>query len=268
MGSVLEAIILGIVQGLTEFLPVSSSGHLEIMKVILGDEAAGLQSLFMTVVLHFATALSTIYVFREEIRDLLQKAFSSNSSESRNYILKIIISIVPAAGVGLLFDEVVAAMFDHQLILVGMALLVTALLLILADREKFANKEVTYGTALVIGIAQAIAIIPGISRSGATISTSVLLRIDRDRAARFSFLMVVPLIFGKVANDLIYGVWIGSENLLELVSGFVAAFITGAIACTWMIRLVRQAKLSYFGWYCILVGSLTIAYVMGVFSNG
>lgn len=268
MGSVFEAIILGIVQGLTEFLPVSSSGHLEIMKVVLGDDNTGQQSLFMTVVLHCATAFSTIYVFRKEIKKLLGDAFSRNGQESRNYILKIIVSMVPAAGVGLVFDDVIDAMFNHQLYLVGGALLVTALLLILADRAKDTDKEVSFGSALMIGIAQAIAIVPGISRSGATISTSVLLQVDRDEAARFSFLMVVPLIFGKVAKDLLDGATVGSENILELTGGFMAAFVTGVIACRWMIGLVKHAKLSYFGWYCILVGSLTIAYSMGVFSYG
>ena len=266
MSELLEAVILGIVQGLTEFLPVSSSGHLELVKFMIGDDATGRQSLLMTVVLHFATALATLYVFREDIRQLLAQIFSTPQNEGHRFALKILLSMIPAALVGVCFDGLIETMFDQQLILVGLALFLTALLLIVADYAKRTDKHVSFGSALIIGCSQAIAIIPGISRSGATIATAVLLNIDRDRAARFSFLMVVPLIFGKMAKDLLSGELMMVENYGYLMIGFVAAFLTGVMACLWMLRLVRLAQLRYFGWYCILVGFLSIALGMGLFS--
>ncbi|MDX1470128.1 MAG: undecaprenyl-diphosphate phosphatase, partial [Flavobacteriaceae bacterium] len=202
---IMEAIILGIVQGLTEFLPVSSSGHLEIGKAILGDESVPSESLLFTVVVHFATALSTIVVFRKDIVTLLKGIFRFEWNEDLQFIAKIAISMIPAVVVGLLFEEEIEALFGGNLILVGSMLIITALLLVLADRAKNTDKPVSFKDALVIGIAQAIAILPGISRSGATISTSVLLGNDKTRAARFSFLMVVPLIFGKIAKDILSG---------------------------------------------------------------
>ncbi len=267
MNPFLEAFILGVIQGLTEFLPVSSSGHLEIAKYVLGDESTGEQSLLMTVILHFATACATIFVFRKEIWLLIKGSLSTRKNESNLYVFYIVISMIPAVIVGLFFEEVVESMFSQDLTLVGGALLLTALLLILADRSKHTDKPVDAMSALIIGIAQAIAIIPGISRSGATISTSVLLKVDRVTAAKFSFLMVVPLIFGKIMKDILTGEWQIIEHISPLVIGFTAAFFTGILACIWMIELVRRANLRYFGWYCMVVGFFCILWANGVFSH-
>lgn len=250
-----EALILGIIQGLTEFLPVSSSGHLELGKVLLGDESLPEESLLFTVVVHAATALSTIVVFRKDILEILKGLFQFKWNEQSQFSVKIIISMVPAAIIGVLFNDQIEALFNRQILLVGAMLVLTGLLLFLADRAKRTEKTVGFGHALIIGISQAIAILPGISRSGATISTSVLLGIDREKAARFSFLMVVPLILGKIAKDLLDGN-ISSEltNLMPLAIGFAAAFISGLIACTWMISLVKKSQLRYFSYYCFVIG--------------
>lgn len=259
----LEALILGIIQGLTEFLPVSSSGHLEITKFLLGDKSLPEESMLMTVVLHGATALSTLLVFRKDVMEIIRGLFQFKWNEETIFSLKIVVSMIPAAFVGLYFNDIIETMFGGQLLLVGFMLLVTAVLLVFADYAKTTDKKVTYFDAVIIGIAQAIAILPGISRSGATISTSVLLKIDRSKAARFSFLMVVPLILGKMAQDLMSGeISYEASVLFPLIVGFIAAFITGVLACTWMIKLVKNAKLSYFAIYCAIVGLATISYVL------
>lgn len=185
--NVLEAIILGIIQGLTEFLPVSSSGHLELAKAILGDTSIPEESLTFTVVLHFATALSTIVIFRKEILEIFKGLLQFKWNDAFKFSLKIIISMLPAVVIGLLFEEELEAFFGGEILLVGCMLLLTALLLLLADKAKKTKKKVSFLNALLIGISQAIAMLPGISRSGATISTSVLLGVDRTRAAKFSF---------------------------------------------------------------------------------
>ncbi|MFT5383049.1 MAG: undecaprenyl-diphosphatase [Saprospiraceae bacterium] len=265
MGETIEAIVLGIIQGLTEFLPVSSSGHLELAKFFLNDDSVAEQSMLMTVMLHGATALSTIIVFRKDILEILKGLFQFKWNEETKFSLKIIISMVPAAIIGLLFEEQLETLFDKQILLVGIMLIITGLLLFLADRAKITNKTVSYSNALLIGISQAIAILPGISRSGATISTSVLLGIDREKAARFSFLMVVPLILGKIAKDLLSGdVNFSAEVLLPMSAGFVAAFLTGLLACTWMIKLVKNSKLSYFAYYCFIVAIIAILFGLGM----
>ena len=265
MGDIIEAIVLGIIQGLTEFLPVSSSGHLELAKFFLNDDSVAEQSMLMTVMLHGATALSTIVVFRKDVLEILQGLFQFKWNEQTIFSLKIILSMIPAALVGLLFEEQLEQLFDRQIILVGVMLIVTGLLLFLADRAKNTDKKVSYGNALIIGISQAIAILPGISRSGATISTSVLLGIDRTRAARFSFLMVVPLILGKMVKDIMDGeIAYSSDVLLPLSAGFIAAFITGLLACTWMIKLVKNSKLSYFAYYCFVVAIIAILFGLDI----
>ncbi|MBN2238062.1 MAG: undecaprenyl-diphosphate phosphatase [Bacteroidales bacterium] len=259
----LNALILGIIQGLTEFLPVSSSGHLELSKFILGDHSLPKESMLMTVVLHAATALSTILVFRKDVFEIFKGLFQFKWNEETIFSLKIVLSMIPAAVVGVFFNDFIETLFGGQLILVGVMLLLTAVLLLFADRAKTTEKKVGYLDAIIIGIAQAIAILPGISRSGATISTSVLLKIDRSKAARFSFLMVVPLILGKMAQDIMSGeLSYDSSTLFPLIVGFIAAFITGVIACTWMIQLVKKAKLSYFAVYCALVGVVAISYML------
>jgi undecaprenyl-diphosphatase len=256
-----EAIILGIIQGFTEFLPVSSSGHLELGKAILGDTSVPEESLLFTVVLHFATALSTIVVFRKDILEIITQLFKFQWNEETQFIVKIIISMLPAVVVGLLFEEQLEAFFGGNIAFVGAMLIVTAILLWFADKAKNTQKPVSYKNAFVIGIAQAIAMLPGISRSGATISTSVLLGNDKSKAARFSFLMVIPLIFGKIAKDLLGGeLTTETTNFTSLGLGFAAAFICGLIACTWMITLVKKSKLSYFAIYCLAVGLIAIGF--------
>ena len=257
----LDAIILGIVQGLTEFLPVSSSGHLELGKAILGDQSIPQESLLFTVVLHFATALSTVVVFRKDVLQILKGLFQFSWNEESRFSLKIVISMIPATLLGLLFEEQMEQFFSGNIPLVGYMLIITALLLYLADRARDTGKKVSYLNALIIGVSQAIAVLPGISRSGATISTSVLLGVDKEKAARFSFLMVVPLIVGKMGKDIWSGeISLEDDNLITLGSGFIAAFVAGLLACTWMIKLVKKSKLTYFALYCLLVGLLAIGY--------
>lgn len=254
--SFLEAIILGIIQGLTEFLPVSSSGHLELAKAIQGQELNGESSMLMTVVLHFATALSTIVVFRKDIFEIFKGLFQFKANEEFWFSVKIVLSMIPAALVGVLFEEEIDALFGGQVLLVACMLIITGLLLFLADRAKDTTRPVGVVHSIIIGIAQAIAILPGISRSGATIGTSVLLGIDRAKAARFSFLMVVPLILGKVAKDVMSDEFTTAGiSTSVLVVGFLAAFVTGVAACTWMIALVKRSKLSWFAYYCFAVGA-------------
>lgn len=260
---VIDAIILGIIQGLTEFLPVSSSGHLELGKAILGDNSLPKESLLFTVVLHFATALSTIVVFRKDILEIIKGILKFEWNEDMKFISKIAISMIPATIIGVFFEEELELLFGGQIALVGFMLIITALLLYLADRAKNTNKNVSFSNAFIIGISQAIAILPGISRSGATISTSVLLGNDKTKAARFSFLMVVPLIFGKIAKDILSGeLTYESSNILPLSIGFVAAFIAGLFACTWMIALVKKSKLTYFSIYCAIVGLIAIIWAV------
>lgn len=255
----LDAVILGIVQGFTEFLPVSSSGHLELGKAILGDASVPKESLLFTVVLHFATALSTIVVFRKDIWEIVKGLFAFKWNESSQFALKVVISMIPAALIGYFFESELEAFFGGNIAFVGAMLLVTAALLWGADRAKDTQKPVSNSNAFIIGIAQAIAMLPGISRSGATISTSVLLGNDKSKAARFSFLMVIPLIFGKIAKDILSGELSAQDtNYGALGIGFLAAFICGIIACTWMIQLVKKSKLTYFAIYCLLVGLIAI----------
>ncbi len=256
---ILDAVILGIIQGLTEFLPVSSSGHLEIGKAILGSNAIPEESLLFTVILHFATALSTIVIFRKDILEILIGLFKGITTltwtEESKFSAKIIVSMVPAVIIGYKYERVFEQLFGNNILLVGCMLIVTAVLLFLADRAKKTHKKVGLKDAFIIGIAQGIAMLPGISRSGATISTSVLLGIDKTKAARFSFLMVVPLIFGKIAKDILAGeIMYSSTNFTYLSAGFIAAFISGLFACTWMIALVKKSKLTYFAIYCVVVG--------------
>lgn len=260
---ILDAIILGIIQGLTEFLPVSSSGHLELGKAILGNNSLPEESLLFTVVLHFATALSTLVVFRNDILSLIKGALKFEWNDDLQFISKIVISMIPAVIVGLFFEEQLEALFGGNILLVGCMLIVTAVLLFLANKAKDTNKKVSFKNAFIIGISQAIAMLPGISRSGATISTSVLLGNDKTKAARFSFLMVVPLIFGKIAKDVLSGdLTYDSSNFTALSIGFIAAFISGLFACTWMISLVKKSKLSYFALYCIVVGVIAIIFAL------
>ena len=258
--SFFEAVILGIVQGLTEFLPVSSSGHLELGKALLGDTSIPKESMMFTIVVHFATALATLVVYRSEVSDIAKGLMLRQNNDEFKFSVKILISVVPAAAIGILFSKELETLFTQQILLVGIMLWITGILLIIADKSKSTSKEVSSKDAVIIGIAQAVAILPGISRSGATISTSVILGIDRNKAARFSFLMVVPLILGKIAKDIFDGnLHINDDQISILTAGFLAAFITGLFACQWMIKLVRNAQLKYFSYYCFAVGTAAIA---------
>ncbi len=259
--SLFDAIILGIIQGLTEFLPVSSSGHLELAKVILGGDSVPEESMLMIVVLHAATALSTIAVFRKDLIQIVKGLFQFKNNDEFKFSLNVVLSMIPAAAIGVLLDEQIEAFFGGRILLIGCMLLLTAVLLMMADKAKSTDKKVGIGHAIIIGISQAIAILPGISRSGATISTSVLLGIDREKAARFSFIMVLPLILGKMAKDILDGAFNDvSGGLTIYIIGFIAAFITGILACTWMIKLVKNSKLKYFAIYCAVVGLIAIVY--------
>ncbi|WP_194974414.1 undecaprenyl-diphosphate phosphatase [Aquiflexum lacus] len=256
---IIDAIILGIIQGLTEFLPVSSSGHLELGSAILGDDKIPEESLMFTVVLHFATALATLVVFRKDVVELITGLLKFQWNEESQFTVKIVLSMIPAVFIGLFLEEELEQFFGGKIVFVGFMLLVTALLLFLADRAKHTGKPVGFGHSLLVGLAQAVAMLPGISRSGATISTSVLLGIDKNKAARFSFLMVVPLIIGKIAKDILDGALTYNEASFGYLSaGFIAAFIAGIFACTWMIQLVRKSKLTYFAIYCTIVGLIAI----------
>src|SRR5690554_6787987 len=260
MNEILQKIILGIIQGLTEFLPVSSSGHLEIVKVLIGDDYLSEASLLTTVVLHFGTAVATIVVFWQDIQELIIDLFIKKSKESIRFCTAILVSMIPAVIVGIVFESQINSMFTGQLMLVGICLLITGGLLLLADKAKTTDRDVSVGRGFWIGVAQMIAILPGISRSGATISTSVLLGIDREKAARFSFLMVVPLIFGKIAKDVMTSdVALSNTSWSALGAGFLAAFLVGMWACNWMVGIVKRSKLYYFTIYCVLAGLLAIA---------
>lgn len=256
--SILEALILGVIQGLTEFLPVSSSGHLELGKALLNLELSAKDSVLFDVVVHFGTALSTIIVFRKEILEIILGILKFKWNDELKFFTLIVLSMVPAAIIGVLFNDQIEALFVENVTLVSLMLIVTAVLLFFADRAKNTDKNISYLNALIIGISQAIAILPGISRSGATISTSVLLGIDRTKAAKFSFLMVVPLIFAKMGKDILGGD-IQMEGGLTLLIAFAASLITGIFACKWMVALVKKSQLKYFSYYCLLIAIIALS---------
>lgn len=254
----LEALILGLVQGLTEFLPVSSSGHLEIGKAILHIQAR--DNLTFSIVVHGATVLSILVVFRRDLLDLLKGAFRLEYNESSSYLLKIVLSMIPVGIVGIFFREEVESFFTGNLVFVGCMLLVTATLLVITNFVRAGNRRISYLDSLIIGIAQAVAVLPGISRSGATISTALLLGNKKDEAARFSFLMVILPIVAANLLDLM-GMESGAgENVgwMPLAVGFIAAFLSGLLACRWMLSIVRRGKLLYFGLYCLVIGVIAI----------
>lgn len=255
----IEALILGIVQGLTEFLPISSSGHLELGKVILGTGVE--QSLLFTVVVHGATVLSIIVVFWKDILGLITEFLKFEWNESTRYIVKIFISMIPILIVGLFFKEEVEGFFTGNLVFVGIMLLVTAALLAFAYFYNASDKPITNKSAFLIGVAQALAVLPGISRSGATISTGLLLGAKRKEITRFSFLMVLIPIIGANIKDLSEeSLSSGSFHYLPLLVGFMAAFVSGLFACRWMIRIINQGKWIYFAYYCLVVGVLAIVF--------
>lgn len=255
---ILKAIILGLIQGLTEFLPVSSSGHIELGKAVLQNvEDVGID---FSILVHIATALSTVIVFRKDIWSLLQDLLRGEKT-ALQYSGKLLLSAVPVGIVGLLFKDEIESLFDGDIVLVGFMLLITALLLFLTLRVKTHDREISFLDALVIGFAQTIAIMPGISRSGATIATALLLRVDKEKAARFSFLMVLIPIFGQAildGKDFAMGdaAWDLAPGVA--IAGFLAAFLSGLLACTAMLQIVKRGKLFYFSIYCVVVGIIAI----------
>ena len=253
----LQAILLGIVQGLTEFLPVSSSGHLQIAKELLGVEIE--QNITFDVTLHAATVLSTIVVLWSELWRLIKGCFSRRFNEEQAYVLKVILSMIPAGVVGVLFADEIEALFS-SLGFVGLMLLLTAALLSFAYYAKPRQKrEISYRDAFIIGLAQAAATMPGLSRSGSTIATGLLLGDEKSAVAHFSFIMVSPVILGKMLLDIVSGEMATMSVPTEaLVSGFIAAFISGALACRFMIEIVKRGRLIWFAAYCAIVGCICL----------
>ncbi len=266
-----EALILGLIQGLTEFLPVSSSGHLEIGHAILGTATE--ENLIFTVVLHVATVLSTLLVLWHEVAQLFKGTFTTTKwNAEKDYVAKILVSCIPVFIVGMFFKEEVENFFGNGLLLVGICLLITSTLLFLSEyltKQRMRKQtdgaevghEVTYKDAFIIGIAQAIAVLPGLSRSGSTISTGLLCGVKKSAMAQFSFLMVLIPVLGEAlldTLDLLKGELVVELGWLPMVVGFLAAFASGAAACKWMIGIVRRQKLTYFAIYCLAAGALAI----------
>lgn len=259
-----EALILGLLQGLTEFLPVSSSGHLELGSVLFGLNDPNSFFTF-NIFVHGATFLSVIVVFFKDIRDLIMGVLRFQWNKETKYTLLLIASAVPVAIAGLLFEEQIGAIFKGRTLLVGLMLLVTAVLLFLTRFAPKKNQDINLRNALIIGIAQTIAVLPGISRSGATISVALYLGIERSKAIRFSFLMVLIPIFGanfikllKMSGEIQASTT--TMSLSPLIIGTIAAFISGLIACKWMLAIVRKGNISYFSIYCFIIGLGAIAY--------
>lgn len=262
-----QALILGIVQGLTEFLPVSSSGHLEIGQALLGT--SGEENLTFTVVLHVATVLSTLVVLWKEVADLFKGTFTTLQwNAEKNYVALILLSCLPVFVVGVFFKDEVEAFFGNGLLLVGICLLITAFLLWLSEflqkRMPAEGHEVGWKDALIIGCAQALAVLPGLSRSGSTIATGLLCGVKKEKVARFSFLMVLIPVLGEAfleTLDMLKGeVVVPAIGWLPLLIGFVAAFVTGCLACRFMLEVVRRQRLTYFAVYCLLIGVFAVIY--------
>ena len=256
----LEALILGVIQGLTEFLPVSSSGHLEIGSVLLGVQSS--ENLLFAVVVHAATALSTIVVYRKDILEILKGLLEFKWNESWEFAFKIALSMIPVAIVGIFFEDDVEQFFSGNMVLVGSMLLITSALLFFTHFAKSNEGNVTYSKSVIIGLSQAMAILPGISRSGSTIATALLLGVEKSKATRFSFLMVLIPILG--ASFLKFKDYLEAPEVdnglsaISLIIGFVAAFIAGYIACKWMIGIVRRGKLTWFAVYCLIIGAIAL----------
>lgn len=269
----LEALVLGIVQGLAEYLPISSSGHLAIFREILGLNLAGADALEFDVTLHVATVLSTIVVLWKEFVPLCTSFFTFKRDDNFYYVCKILLSCIPVAIVGFCFKDFVEQFFGNGLLVVGICLLVTATLLSFtyyfrnpAREAELGEKghDITWLDALVIGISQAIAVLPGLSRSGTTIATGLLLGDKRSKIAQFSFFMVIIPILGEALlgiKDIVTGESVGnSVGMLPLAVGFIASFVVGCIACKWMLNIVKKGKLVWFAVYCFAVGVLCICW--------
>ena len=256
-----EAIVLGLVQGLTEFLPVSSSGHLEIGKALFELDKG--KNFYFTIAVHGATVLSTIVVFRKELADLIRGVFKFRMNEETGYVLRIFVSMIPLAFVGFFLKEEVEGLYNGNMLLIGLMLLVTSLLLTIGHFASGKGRSISYRDAFIIGLAQAFAAIPGISRSGATIATGMMLGNRKDELARFSFLMVLIPILGANFLEIVSSTDKMTESLSPavLIAGTLTAFISGYAACRWMINIVRKSKMIWFAAYCLVVGLLTILFL-------
>lgn len=272
----LDALIMGVVQGLAEYLPISSSGHLEICREILGLDLQGAEALEFDVALHVATVLSTIVVLWKEFLPLCRSFFTVARDDNFFYVCKILVSCIPVAIVGLCFKDVVEGFFGSGLSIVGACLMVTALLLAFAyffrrdemakdavTGSNYGNREISWMDAFVIGCAQAVAVLPGLSRSGSTIATGLLLGDRRDKLAQFSFFMVIIPILGEAMLDVVK--MLGGESastasvgMVPITIGFIASFVVGCLACKWMIELVKKGKLVWFAVYCAVVGVICL----------
>ncbi|HKL33160.1 MAG TPA: undecaprenyl-diphosphate phosphatase [Tangfeifania sp.] len=255
----IQALVLGLLQGLTEFLPVSSSGHLEIGHAVLGVKTTN--NLLFAVTVHVATVLSTLVVFRKDIYVLLKDLFAFKWNESTIYISRLLFSAIPVLVLGLFFAEEIEYFFTGNLLLVGSMLLITAILLSFAHFAKKGEQKITFWRAFIIGVAQAMAVMPGISRSGATIAAGLLLKTKKEEVARFSFLMVLVPILGAAFLDLAGGDFSTNKTAISapvLLIGFAAAFVSGLLACSWMIRIIKRGKLIYFAIYCLVIGLIAI----------
>ena len=256
-----EALVLGLLQGLTEYLPVSSSGHLAIGSAIFGIN--GEDNLAFTIMVHVATVLSTLVVLWKEIDWILKGLFKFKMNEETKYFINIVISMIPVGIVGVFFKDTVEEIFGSGLLIVGCMLIVTAILLTFSYFAKPRQREnISPWHAFVIGLSQALAVLPGLSRSGTTIATGLLLGNKKEKMAQFSFLMVIPPILGEALLDALKAVKgeeaFGGIDALPLAVGFVAAFLTGCLACKWMINIVKKGKLVYFGIYCAIAGAVTV----------
>ncbi len=262
----LEAFILGMIQGLTEYLPVSSSGHLAIGSALFGIN--GEDNLTFTIVVHIATVLSTLVILWKEIGWIFRGLFKFKMNDEVKYVINILISMIPIGIVGLFFKDKVEEIFGSGLVIVGLMLLVTATLLAFSYFAKPRTKEhISMKDAFIIGLAQACAVLPGLSRSGSTIATGLLLGDKKEKLAQFSFLMVIPPILGEALLDGVKIVKGAAEantdvSLMALIVGFLSAFVFGCLACKWMIDIVKKGKLIYFAIYCAIVGLATLAFSM------
>ena len=257
-----EALILGLLQGLTEYLPVSSSGHLAIGQALFGMND-GADNLMFTVAVHVATVLSTVVILWSEIDWILKGLFKFKLNDETKYVLNIIVSMTPVGVVGLLFKDQVEEIFGSGLLVVGCCLLITAALLTFSYYAKPRQKEhISMKDAFIIGLAQAVAVLPGVSRSGSTIATGLLLGNKKESLAQFSFLMVIPPILGEALLDVVKAIKgeevFGNIGVFPLVVGFLAAFLSGCLACKWMISIVKKGKLVYFGIYCAIVALVVL----------
>jgi len=279
----IDAFILGLVQGLAEYLPISSSGHLEIFREILGLDLSGAESLQFDVILHVATVLSTIVILWHEFRPLCVSFFTFRRDEHFRYVCKILVSCIPVAIVGLFFKDVIETLFGQELTLVGYCLCVTAALLTFSyffrtrplDEKvpgAYKPRDITFVDAFVIGCAQSVAVLPGLSRSGTTIATGILIGNKREQVAQFSFLMVIIPILGEALLDIkdMFGTeaactGTASISTTALITGFLTSFIVGCLACKWMLAIVKRGKLVWFALYCLIVGIICIAKGYGAF---